>query len=492
MDTLLSEQTIASVAKLGIEVPLYNRNQLRPKMVHIGLGHFHRAHLCSYVHKLLQQGKTDWGIQEVDILPSRENFKQQLKDQNYLYSLTEKDSSGNNKTKIIGCILGYTNGSEEPNHVLDLLARKETDLVTLTITEKGYCYDDGTHSLQYLNEHIQHDLHTDSYPKTAIGFIAKALYLRKQSGIHGPTIISCDNIPKNGAVLKTCILQFCAIKYPDIVSYVEHDVAFPCTMVDRITPNSTTEDIERVSKVLGVRDNLAVVCEDYIQWVIEDHLVTRIPSFSVVGATVTKNVEPFELMKIRLLNGSHSALAYLSYLMGYRYVDAAVQDADVHNFIRNHYMLEVEQTLEAIPGIDFSAYMDQLLKRFSNSNIRDTILRLAEDGSTKIQNFVIPPLLHTLKEHKRNHAILFFLASWIRFLAGVDEQGNPIPLVDKTPETLRLAAKNALQSDYTSVLEVLGLDGLALQTKVEVTNTIDTYLKLINTFGVREALSSRN
>lgn len=487
MTIRLSNAALPTLDRAQVDFPLYDRHALRPRIVHIGLGHFHRAHFCWYLHTLLQRGLTDWGIREVDIMPVSPQFKPMIEMQDHLYSLLTKDPHGGRTMAVIGCILGYDNANENPEEVLRLLASPETQLITLTITEKGYGYDDVAHSLDWNHRGIVHDLGAAGAPVTAVGFLAEALH-RRHLGTRSPvTIMSCDNIPKNGEVLRTCVLQFCRKKYPGTADWIERSIAFPNTMVDRITPGTKPSDMEEVAVEYGVADNWAVHSEDFIQWVIQDTALTHLPDFRQAGAVVTADVEPYELMKIRLLNGSHSALAYIAYLMGYRHVDKAMADPSIMAFVRKAYMPTVARTLHPIEGVDFEAYMDRLVARFSNANISDTILRLAQDGSKKIANAIAKPLKESIEGGTDNEAMLFALAAWLRFLEGVDETGAPIPIEDHDVARLCHAAQH-LPGAPDEFFAIIGLTSLPNGTRKALAERLGTYRDAIKQAGMKEAL----
>jgi mannitol 2-dehydrogenase len=484
---LLSNTSVSMLASEKIDTPKYNRSSLKKAIVHIGLGHFHRAHMCMYLHELLQRNLTDWGVHEVDIIPVSPEFEEAISAQDYLYSLLSKDPSGRQKLKIIGCILGYDNATDNPAKVIDRLASNETKLITLTITEKGYCYDDQEHKLDWSHQGIIHDLSSDEAPVTAIGYLAASFKKRIELNGESVTIMSCDNILANTTILKTCMLEFCSKKFPDILTWIEEHVSFVCTMVDRITPQTTPADLEEIPETYGFQDLWAVHCEEFSQWVIENTYSSRLPDFSRVGATITADVHVYELMKIRLLNGSHSALAYIAYLLGYRKVDEAICDPDLSRFIRNHYMEEITLTLKPIEGVDFSEYKDTLISRFTNANISDSIMRLAQDGSKKIANAIVPPLIETYSRRSSNYAILFALAAWVRFLQGKDEYGTPILIEDSKVKVLQEAAILASQ-DPRSFFGIIGVAGLSDSNWLDLTQKFKTYLQVIESRGMRDAL----
>lgn len=462
-----------------IKVPSYDRTTLEPHIVHLGLGHFHRSHFCYYLHQLLEQGVTDWGIEEIDLVPS--HTADIAEKQEYLYTLCSKNPDGSRQLTVIGCILGYTKGWEDKRQAIALMKRPLTKLITLTITEKGYCYDNHTQALDWQHPLLQHDLHSPQDPQSAIGYLSLALFERCQENGEKLTIASCDNIPSNGHVLKRCILQYCSKVFPSIVPWIEQKVAFPLSMVDRITPNTKAEDVQVVEREYGVRDEWLVVSEHFLQWVIESEGLEGLPPFEKAGALVTKDVEAFETMKIRLLNGSHSALAYPALLSGYTYVDEALADAMLRSFIRDRYMREVGETLLPIPGYDFEAYKDQLIERFSNPYCSDTLLRLAQDGSKKFANALVPALKAALEKGLPHKAMVCTLALWAHFIR------KHASLVDDQACEALILAVSLLEFD---VKPFFGLIGLAGEQDEAVAEHFKQVFAMVQTSGVSMVLET--
>jgi mannitol-1-phosphate/altronate dehydrogenase len=472
----LSNATYKKLAN-KLHIPLYDRSLLQPAIVHIGLGHFHRSHFCYYLHTLLQQGNTNWGIEEVDLLST--TTKERAEKQDYLYTLCSKDPQGREEAYIIGCILGYTEGWKYPERVAELIAREETKLVTLTITEKGYCYDVGNNTLDWNHPAIMHDLAHPTSPQSAIGYLALALRTRKDP----LTIASCDNMPSNGAVLRICLLQYCQRVFPEMIPFLEQSVSFPLSMVDRITPNTTEADTAHIAETYGYEDAWSVVSEDFLQWVIEPNGLEGLPDFSKAGVIITDEVESYEIMKIRLLNGSHSALAYPAYLLGYTRVDEAMSDEHIRMFIREWYMNEVGKSVPSIEGFDQEAYKDQLIARFQNPSIKDTLLRLAQDGSKKFTCSLIPALLFSLKNQLPLGSMALALAFWIHFLETVDPS-----MIDDSQKNELLAAIRVIESDPQQFFSLIGLSA---EQGSMLRKSLLASLAYINRNGVLAGLSTR-
>ena len=465
----ISNETLQSLKDKGIKIPEYDRKSLKPSIVHIGLGHFHRSHFLTYMDELLRNGDYDGGVFEVDVIPSRKEFIDSLRKQDYLYSVLSIAPDGKEELRINGPIVGYANHAEDPESVMACLSSPETTLITLTITEKGYCYRDDIGSIDWENADIRHDIETSDPPRTAIGCLAEALSIRCRKNLP-VTIMSCDNVPENGKMLRSCMLQFCRKKYPEIAGWVESSVAFPCTMVDRITPGTSAEDILKLKTVYGLDDECPVHSESFMQWVVENKHCTPIPDFSKAGALIVDNVKPYELMKIRLLNGSHSALSYPAYMIGHKMVHEAATDFVIRKFIRDYYMEEISKTLQPVPGVDISEYKDDLILRFSNPYIADTILRLASDGSKKISNAILRPLEEGIKSGLCMDHVVLALSLWNYYFIFCDENGNPMPIDDPKGSDLAAAA-----SDSTEFFRIAGLSDEVISNS-DVINQINGYI----------------
>ncbi len=471
----LSNKNLDKIEAKSIKVPHYNRKDLKPSLVHIGLGAFHRAHYLSYIEKLMSDGVYTEGVYEIDIIPSKESFVNSLVQQDYLYTLLTKDPFGNEELELRGGIANYANASRDPKKVLDVLSSESTKLITLTVTEKGYTYDSENHKLDLNHPSIIKDLKPFTVPTSTIGAIAEALKQRFEDSKAPLTIMSCDNVPENGNMLKNCIHEFISIKYPEIKEWVSEYIIFPNTMVDRITPATTQEDIDSLEDKYGISDICGVHSEDFTTWVIESVDVPEVQMFKKAGALIVDSVLPYELMKIRLLNGSHSALSYPSYLLGHRDVDDGINDPLIKDFIRNHYMEEISKSLDKVDGVDIDEYKDQLIERFSNKCIKDKLLRLASDGSKKISNAIVKPLL----ELKERDSLILALALWADFLKGVDEKGDAIVIEDPNAEVLQEKIK-----DDREFMAFNGIDD------EEVIKTYSHFKSQIDREGVRATLES--
>ncbi len=397
------------------DLPDYDLKNRKCSILHMGVGNFHRSHQAYYLHKLLKTGESDWRICGAGLMPQDIRMKEELASQDYLYTLVTRES-GMEDISIIGSIRDFIHIPTELEKYASACRSSDLKILSLTITEKGYCYDNNW-NLDKENPGIRHDLgQRDETPVTALGLIVYGLKERLRAGGEALTLLSCDNIPENGDVLKKILFQFLEeLGEESLLAYVKTSVSFPCTMVDRITPTTTEESRTYLKEKYGLQDEVPVFGEQFIQWVIEDNFAAERPEWEKVGAQIVKDVKPYELMKIRLLNGGHSALAYISLLAGYQYVDDAMNDKRIREFVRS-YMHELKETLNPIQGIDYNAYIETLIKRFANPAVRDRLLRLAEDGSSKILNFITGGLLIRLRKGLPVTHITIALASWICYL----------------------------------------------------------------------------
>ncbi|GHU65831.1 mannitol 2-dehydrogenase [Spirochaetia bacterium] len=496
MSSIQLNQTNLSKLNKAIHTPAYNRDQRKPAIVHLGLGHFHRAHMAFFLDSLLEKGVTRAGILEVNLVPDHLPIGKILKEQDYLYTLLTKSSAGKEEARVIGSILDYANVSgngAEKNRLIEKIASEETALISLTVTEKGYCFIPADFSLDLNHPAIKHDLEHPEDPQSAVGFLAAILNKRSVTNKQPLTIMSCDNFPSNGTTLGRLIHTFCEKVYPACISWIEGNIAFPCSMVDRITPNTTEAHTKELEEKFGIIDNWPVCSEDFIQWVLEDNFLLPGDSafnpkdFAKVGVQLVKDVEPYEHMKQRILNGSHSALAYISYLMGIRKVDEAMADPQIFKFVRSKYMEEAGAALPPIEGVDLKVYKDTTANRFCNRNISDTILRLCEDGSTKIPNFILKPLKDALQQNLEYRSFVFALAGWARFLSGTDEQGAAIPVNDPNADTLKGVAVNARENP-AAFLRSIGVTDISDDAFTKLTALFKDYLEKLYSQGAKKSL----
>ncbi len=422
----------------NLAVPSYDRGALTQGIVHIGVGNFHRAHQALYLDDLFQKGLgTDWAICGVGLQPNDQTMRDALASQDGLYTLVECDSTQSDQARVIGSITQYLWAPENPQAVLEKLASPEIRLVTLTVTEGGYYTNDVTGELLVEHPAIQHDLEHPTLPHSVYGYLVEALYRRRQYGVLPFTVLSCDNLPHNGDIVRKMLLSFAQQRDSDLAQWIATHGAFPNCMVDRITPRTTETERNSLRTQWHINDACPVFAEPFRQWVVEDHFCNGRPPWEEVGVQMTSDVVPYEIMKLRLLNAGHSSLAYLAALAGFEYVDEAIQENQFREFIRKLMDEEITPVLPPIPDVDLEAYKQTLLQRFSNTRVRDTIARLCIDGSSKFPKFLLPTLSQQLEGPGNIRCLSLVLASWFRYLEGTDEQGNSFDIIDPQAEMLR-------------------------------------------------------
>src|SRR4051812_18178918 len=395
-----------------------------------------------YLDRLLEQGTAqDWGICGIGVLPSDRRMAEVMAAQDGLYTLVVKHADGTLEPRVIGSIVEYLFAPDDPEAVVEKLADEATRIVSLTVTEGGCNFSPVTGEFDATAPDVVADLKAGAAPRTAFGLVTEALVRRRQRGLPPFTVVSCDNIQGNGDVARRSFTAFARLRDQELGEWVDREVPFPNSMVDRITPATTDDDREEVRHRFGVDDGWPVVCEPFTQWVLEDEFSLGRPPLEDAGVQVVEEVEPYELMKLRLLNAGHQALAYLGYLAGYRLVHEAAQDPLFQRFLLGYMEEEATPTLRPVPGIDLAEYRKSLIERFSNPAIRDTLARLAFDGSERITKWLLPVVRENLAaggEVRRSAAIV---AGWARYCEGVDEEGRPIEVVDRRRDVLQALAR---------------------------------------------------
>jgi mannitol 2-dehydrogenase len=436
----LNARTLACWRGL-VPVPDYDRDLVTPGVVHVGVGGFHRAHQAMYHDRLLSEGALDWGICGVGVMTADRQMKQVLDAQDGLYTLVLKHSDGTYEPRVIGSIVDYLYAPDDPEAVIEKMAAESTRIVSLTITEGGYNISDVTGEFDAADPGVVADLAPGAVPRTTFGLITEALRRRRERGLTPFTIMSCDNLQDNGYRSRRVFTAFARLRDPELGDWVEHETRFPNSMVDRITPVTTDADRAEIRERFGIEDRWPVVCEPYTQWVLQNTFTDGRPPYEQAGVQVVDHVEPYELMKLRLLNGSHQAMAYFGYLAGYRLVHEAAQDPLFQAFLLGYMNKEATPTLAPVPGVDLDGYKYTLIERFSNPQVRDTIARLCAESSDRIPKWLLPVVREQLAnggEIRRSAAVV---ASWARYAEGTDEAGQPIEVVDRLRDSLMEAAR---------------------------------------------------
>ncbi|WP_251977262.1 mannitol dehydrogenase family protein [Salinicola avicenniae] len=441
----------AALAQLdaNVEKPAYDRSQVTPGIVHFGVGGFHRAHQAMYLDMLMNRGEAlDWGIVGVGVMPGDRRMQATLAAQDHLYTLVVKHPEGAYQARVIGSIIDYLYAPDDVEKVLETLADPQIRIVSLTVTEGGYNFHHVTGEFDLDNPDVQHDLSAPQPPGTTFGLVVEALARRRERGITPFTVMSCDNIQGNGEVAHKMFVAYARARDADLGQWIDEQVPFPNSMVDRITPVTTEADIAEVRDRFDLEDRWPVVCEPFTQWVLEDRFTLGRPRFETVGVQVVDDVMPYELMKLRLLNASHQALTYFGYLAGYRYAHEVCQDPLFVDFLLDYMNLEATPTLRPVPGVDLDDYKRTLIARFANPEIKDTLARLCAESSDRIPKWLLPVIREQLAgaeksggaEIRRSAAIV---ASWARYAEGVDEQGESITVVDRLKdELMAIAGRN--------------------------------------------------
>ncbi|KUI96579.1 mannitol dehydrogenase family protein [Vibrio sp. MEBiC08052] len=420
----------------GVSLPEYDRNRLVTRIVHLGFGAFHRAHQALFTHEMLQKTASDWGICEVSLFTS-EDLITALRRQDHCYTVAEKGAE-ETVVKVIGAVTESCHPKlDSIEAVLEKMAEPQVAIVSMTITEKGYCVDPATGQLDLTHPLIQQDLQTPHAPKSALGYIVEALKRRYERGLQPFTVMSCDNIQENGHVARAAVLEFSRQLDPQLHRWIETHVTFPCTMVDRIVPAATLDTLDEIATLLGCDDPCAIACEPFSQWVIEDNFAAGRPEWDVAGAEFVDDVVPYEEMKLRMLNGSHSFLAYLGYLGGYEHISDTMTDAGYRQAAFDMMLKAQAPSLNMPQGTDLTAYATQLIERFSNPSLKHRTWQIAMDGSQKIPQ----RMGHSLKYHLAHGSdfswIATGIAGWMRYVSGVDEHGNEIDVRDPMAKQLR-------------------------------------------------------
>jgi mannitol 2-dehydrogenase len=434
---------VLAVLPANVARPKYDRTKVTPGILHFGVGAFHRSHQALTIDRLLAKGlANDWGIIGVGLLANDIKMRDALIPQDCLYTLITKHADGNFEYQVIGSIIDYLFAPDLPAKVIEKICDPEIRIISLTITEGGYSFDRATGEFDPTTAGIASDLKDSTNPVSAFGFIYEGLKKRRALGISAPTIQSCDNIQGNGDVAKKMMVAFAELKDPEFATWMQENVAFPNAMVDRITPVTAPADIELASKAIGFEDKWPVPCESFFQWVIEDHFPMGRPPFEEAFVQMVEDVIPYELMKLRLLNASHQALCYFGRLSNYTYAHEALADPLIEKLLRRFMDEEATPTLSPVPGVDLALYKSQLIERFSNPKILDTVARLAAETSDRIPKWLIPIIRENLASAGQVKLSAAVVASWARYDEGVDELGNPINVVDPLKdELMAIAAK---------------------------------------------------
>ena len=406
-------------------------------IVHLGVGAFHRAHMADYTDAVLRGGDRRWGIMGASLRSP--DTREALAPQDYLYTIAESDEAGE-RCRIIGALRGVIVAPEDPQALIEAMCLPSVKIVSLTVTEKGYCHDPATGELNEQHPDIIHDLSHPDRPRSAPGFLVEALRARKARGLPPFTVLCCDNLPENGRTVAKVVTRLASLRSAELGRYVAETVAFPATMVDRIVPATTDADRARIATATGLEDAWPVVTEAYNNWVVEDNFPQGRPAWD---ATFVTDIKPFELMKLRLLNGAHSSMSYLGYLAGRETIADCMQDEALAAFVAHLMHVEVTPTLMVPPGADIESYKQALLRRFRNPGLRHRTWQIAMDGSQKLPQRLLGTIRDRLKAGAPIDALVLGVAAWMAYITGIDEKGGAIDVRDPLRDELRAIADAA-------------------------------------------------
>jgi fructuronate reductase len=430
----------------GVARPRYAREALRPGIVHLGIGAFMRAHLAAATEAAIEaDGDLRWGIVGVSL--RQPGTRDALAPQQGLYTLAIRDADAQGaprqRLQVLGCVRELLVAPEDPQAVLERIADADARIVSLTVTEKGYCHDPARGALRFEHPDIGHDLAHAAAPRSAIGFIARGLALRRARGLGPLTLMSLDNLPANGRLLRGAVLAFAQRIDPALADWVAEGCAFPCSMVDRIVPRTTDADRDAVSAALGLQDAWPVLGEPFFDWAVEDRFAAGRPAWQDGGARFVADAAPWEKLKLRMVNGTHSSIAYLGAMAGWRTVDEAIGQPALAQHIERLMADEIEPTLPPLPGLDFGAYRAALLQRYANPALAHRTQQIAMDGSQKLPQRLLGAAADRLAAGLPIPRLALGIAAWLHYLRGVDEQGRGYSVDDPLAAPLTALVREA-------------------------------------------------
>lgn len=464
----------------------YNREQIKPGILHIGVGNFHRAHEEFFTNRLLEDPtQQNWGICGAMLLPSDEHLYKVLKKQANEYTLTVCGRDGNDEAYRIGSLVELIWGVEDSESVITKIADKDIRIITLTITEGGYNIEKASGEFMLDDEKVKHDLQQPHTPATAFGFIAEGLRRRRAAGNGPVTILSCDNLQHNGDTARKAFTSFIKAQDEELAAWVNENVTFPNSMVDRITPATRPDDIIRLNAKNGTDDAAPVYCEDFIQWVIEDNFIAGRPAWENVGAEFTQDVTAYENMKLSLLNASHTLLSYPSFLSGYRKVDDAMHDERIAKFVRAFMDVDITPYVPAPGNTDLELYKQTLIERFGNRSVSDQIARLCFDGLSKFPVYVMPNLIKMIANHADLTRVAYLIAAYRHYLKfKTDDSGATFEVAEPW---MNAEDEKLINSDEP--VDFLALSAFRSTDLKAADEFVPLYLKMVNAIRERGAMT---
>ncbi|MDA4847439.1 mannitol dehydrogenase family protein [Hoeflea poritis] len=455
MTVKLAQDTLSALPP-QVAVPAYDRSALTPGILHIGVGNFHRAHQAVYLDRLFDLGHDhDWAVIGAGILPGDAAMRHRLKAQDCLTTVIELAPDGLG-ARVCGAMIDFTD--TDAGAIVSALCRPEIRIVSLTITEGGYFVDAKTGGFDTDNPQIRGDIENADDPRTVFGILVAGLKRRKDAGLAPFTLMSCDNLPENGDVTRNAVVGLATAIDPEFGDWIARNVAFPNGMVDCITPATSDRERAMVCDTFGIADAAPVTCEPFRQWVLEDHFPAGRPALERVGVEFVDDVAPYELMKLRILNGGHGAIAYPAALLGLTYAHEAMAHPLIGAYLEKLELEEIIPTVPPIDGVDFNGYLSAVVERFSNPAVRDTVSRLCLDGSNRQPKFILPAIRERIEKGLPVEGLALEVALWARFCAGTDDEGREIVVEDENAEMLKQRAI-AARSDPSAFLEMESVFG---------------------------------
>jgi mannitol 2-dehydrogenase len=444
-----------------VAAPKYRRADLSAGIVHFGVGNFHRAHQAVYLDDLFNEGRDhDWAVIGAGVRAADALVRDRLGEQDWLTTVVEQEANST-KARVTGSMIDFI-APGDAAATLDVLARPEIRIVSLTITEGGYYISPATQSFDATHPDIVLDAQIIGAPKTVFGLIAAGLKRRREAGLAPFTVMSCDNIPGNGHVAENAVAGLADLVDRELAAWIRREVAFPNSMVDRITPATTDRERRMLHDSFGLDDDWPVFCEEFRQWVLEDKFPSGRPALERAGVTFTSDVAPYELMKIRILNGGHATIAYPAALLDIHFVHEAMQDAQISAFLAKLTKEEIIPTVPPPPGVDLERYRELIARRFANPKIGDTNARLCFDGSNRQPKFILPVAADRVKSGARVNGLALVSALWCRYCHGETESGRTIAPNDPSWDRIQTAARQA-RSDPRAFLGMRDIFGALAQ-----------------------------
>ncbi|MCE9683392.1 mannitol dehydrogenase family protein [Halomonas alkalisoli] len=483
MGVSLTQDRLSSLCR-AVTVPAYDREALRPGVLHIGLGNFHRSHMAVYLDRLFAQEEAlEWGVIGSGVMPADVRMRSRLRKQDHLSTIVEM-APGAMSARVIGVMLDFVPVASAA--IVKALADPRIRIVSLTITEGGYFLDAATGRFDPRHPLILADVADPGHPRTLFGMMLKALAERRARGYPPFTVLSCDNLSGNGEVTRRTLIGLAERIDPDLAAWILREVTFPNSMVDCITPRTTARERELVRRRFGIVDAAPVVCEPFRQWVVEDRFCAGRPPLETVGIELVDDISRYEKMKLRILNAGHASIAYVAALLGYRYVHEAMADPDIHAWLLALQEREILPILEEIAGLECRAYRERVFERLRNAEIGDTVARLCANGSTRQPKFILPALRDALAQCRPVDGLALELALWCHYCRVAGEAPKVPALSDPLAARLAAGARRATQAPraFLAIREVF--DDLAEAEPLMV--AFAGWLEFIDRRGVRVAV----